>query len=591
MPDTPPRTARDRRSRPVQEGIPPTRAQREELLRVIREYLCGAGAVPPLSLEELQTHTAKALRLARAEAGCEKYAAVLINNEVWRERLAAVPYTRRLLLLPQCLRDEARCRAEMDGFGLLCRQCRSCLIGDLQSEAERLGYVVLVSEGTTIVSSLVQSGLIEAVVGVSCLSVLERIFPHISAAAVPGIAIPLLQEGCADTGFDTDYLWEALYLSGEDGARRVDLGLLRREVSSWFTPESVAAILGPPAGQTEQIAQSWLAEAGKRWRPFLAACAFEALSAERDENRGDVPVAAGSSPLPQGLRQVALAVECFHKASLVHDDIEDGDALRYGKKALHERHGVPIAMNVGDFLLGEGYRLISACQASEPQRAKMLRVAAEGHRKLALGQGAELSWRREPRPLSIGEVLGIFARKTAPAFDVALRLGAILAGAQEPVWRALSSYSEAVGIAYQIRDDLRDLQGQPRLPTGEGQDEPGDAEAMRPSLPLALAYERAGEGHRQFLKDLWRGRAQGLDRGRLAAVLAETDAEAAAAALLESYKLEAIHALTPLASANLKGLLRRVVGRIFDDVDTMSCCREYKAGHAAGRPVGPGPAA
>jgi geranylgeranyl diphosphate synthase, type II len=73
---------------------------------------------------------------------------VLLNNEVWREQLATVPYDRRLLLLPKCLRVEDKCPAPFDEFGLLCKQCGLCSIQDLQEEAERLGYAVLVAEGS-----------------------------------------------------------------------------------------------------------------------------------------------------------------------------------------------------------------------------------------------------------------------------------------------------------------------------------------------------------------------------------------------------------------------------------------------------------
>ena len=55
-------------------------------------------------------------------------------------------------------------------------------------------------------------------------------------------------------------------------------------------------------------------------------------------------------------------MECFHKASLIHDDIEDDDAQRYGEPTLHVEHGVPVALNVGDLLIGEGYRLLAECE-------------------------------------------------------------------------------------------------------------------------------------------------------------------------------------------------------------------------------------
>src|SRR5207302_38560 len=136
-----------------------------------------------------------------------------------------------------------------------------------------------------------------------------------------------------------------------------------------------------------------------------------------------------AEPLPRGLRNLAVAVECFHKASLVHDDIEDGDATRYGEPTLHELHGTPVALNVGDLLLGDGYRLIATCDAPAEQIAEMVRIAAAGHRTLCLGQGAELCWARTPQPLTSVQVLDIFRQKTAPAFEVALRLGAAYAGA------------------------------------------------------------------------------------------------------------------------------------------------------------------
>src|SRR3978361_1545504 len=101
------------------------------------------------------------------------------------------------------------------------------------------------------------------------------------------------------------------------------------------------------------------------------------------------------TPLPFGLRRIAVAVECFHKASLIHDDIEDNDDLRYGEQTVHAQHGIPVALNVGDLLLGEGYRLIAESDAPAEARAEMLRVAAMGHRNLSLGQGAELFWAHE----------------------------------------------------------------------------------------------------------------------------------------------------------------------------------------------------
>src|SRR5881396_2804912 len=480
-----PRHIVQQRFRPPKKNIPQTPIQRNHILQVVRNYVAEHSPVPPLPVEELKVHAELVVKMLNCDPLYCDYIGVLINNEMWRETLASVPYERRLLLLPKCLRVESKCPAPFDEFGLLCKQCGLCTIQDLQSEAEKLGYAVLVAEGSAIVMSLIQTGKIEAIVGVSCLSVLERAFPYMEAAAIPGVAIPLLQDDCIDTTVDLDWIWEYINLTSDDKTRRLDLASLRNEVDSWFTGDSLEKIMGPIEGETEQIAREWLARAGKRWRPFLTVAAYQALRE------------APGAPLPEDIRKVALAVECFHKASLIHDDIEDNDAMRYGEKTLHEERGVAVARNVGDLLIGEGYRLLASCQASAEQKAEMIRVAAQGQRQLCRGQGAELCWARAPQPLSSPQVLDIFRSKTAPAFEVALRLGALYAGvdAHAEVCGILHAYSEALGIAYQIRDDLSDLGA-----SGETNDIAG----LRPSLLLAVAYEKARTEQKTLLESVWR---------------------------------------------------------------------------------------
>jgi geranylgeranyl pyrophosphate synthase len=493
------------------------------------------------------------------------YAAVLLSSETWRDQLASVPYQRRLLLLPKCLRVEDKCPAPFDEFGLLCKNCGLCSIQELQAEAERLGYAVLCAEGSAIVMAIIQTGKIDAIVGVSCLSVLEKAFPYMESAAIPGIAIPLLQDDCKDTTIDLDWVWDVIHLTSDDKTYRLDLDSLRKDVDAWFEPHALDRILGSVAGtQTERIARQWLAKSGKRWRPFLAACAYRALS----ENAPD-------APLPDGLKKLAIAVECFHKASLIHDDIEDDDATRYGEPTLHAEHGVPVALNVGDLLLGEGYRLIAESGASPEILGQMIRVAAAGHRTLCLGQGAELCWARNPQPLSSTEVPDIFRKKTAPAFEVALQLGALYAGADEDVSDVLAHYSEALGIAYQIRDDVEDL--------ATDNHAPDDLKAMRPSLPLALAYERTKGDNRALIESAWR--RNGADASRLRTMITELGVEERCHGLLDSYKEEAVRSLADLENASLKGLLRRVVSKIFT-LEIKGWCSEFEARNAAGRQAG-----
>jgi len=560
-----------RASHPAQKGIPPTKAQRDSLLSAVRQYVRAVAPTPPLGLDELRAHCGRIIESTGAAERWRDWLAVLLGNEVWRDQFAGIPFDRRLLLLPQCLRNADVCQGEIDSVGLVCRGCGACIIRDLQAEAERLGYVVLIAEGSPAVMSLLETGQVEAVLGVSCLSVLERVFPYMQAAAVPGLAVPLLHDGCRDTAMDIDWLWEALHLTSDDLTVRLDLDALRKQVEGWFTPAGLDETLGPARGRTCKIARDWLARGGKRWRPFLAVCAYQALRDNLD------------APLPDDLRKLAVAVECFHKASLIHDDIEDADESRYDRQSLHAEHGVPVALNVGDLLLGEGYGLIAGCRCISGRKVEMLRAAAEAHRTLCLGQGAELCWAREPSPLSGAEVLDIFRRKTAPAFDVALRLGATLAGAGENVREVLSQYSEALGIAYQIRDDLDDF----HAADADGASRRGDPYVDRPNILLAVATENAQGDDRRRLEGIWRDRvAFRRQTDELAELFNRTDAPGRTDELMESYKQFAAGALSRLDNPNLKGLLRRVITRIFNDTQTLFCCNDYKAGNVIRRRQG-----
>jgi len=324
-------------------------------------------------------------------------------------------------------------------------------------------------------------------------------------------------------------------MTRENPTAGLDLDARYEAVVSWFAPEVLEAVAGPAETETERIARAWLAKGGKRWRPFLAACAFRSFQGRRE------------GEAPEDLRRAAVAVECFHKASLIHDDIEDGDGERYGAKALHAQYGVPIALNAGDFLLGEGYRLLGEIGVADGAKAQMVRAAAWGHRSLCIGQGEDLIATRARRPLAPARVIEIFRMKTAPAFEVALRVGTTLAGAGEDLGPALARYGEALGIAYQIRDDLADWSAGTT---------PGDVEGGRLSIVLSLGYERAvGEAKRSL--------ETAVAAGRLARVLGEVGAEDAARRLLERYRREAVTALEPLPSEGLRNVLEQVVGKMF----------------------------
>ncbi len=550
--------------RPAQSNIPDDKAVRVRLKHLTEQHVKRVGAVPPLTLDELTEHTAAVL----AEAGLDPiygdYASILVSNAAWRDSLAQIPYERRLLLIPKCLRVEEKCPAPFDEFGLLCKECGLCSIQDLTVEAERLGYAVLVAEGSAIVRSMIETGKIEAIVGVSCINVLEKCFPHMEAAAIPGVAIPLLQDDCVNTTVDLDWVWDLIHLTSDDKTYRLDLDALKTRVRDWFGSDILDVIMGPVDADdaTARIARDYLEKGGKRWRPYLAACTYMALETDR---RGSEP------DLPEAVLKAAVAIECFHKASLIHDDIEDGDERRYDSPALHAEVGVPVALNAGDFLVGEGYRLLA--EAGYPEAVA---IAAEGHVTLSRGQGRELLWARDPRPLASMQVLDIFRQKTAAAFEVALRIGAVLGGADGATHDVLRKYSESLGIAYQIKDDIDDFKGEA---------DSDDLDQVRLSLILTIAHKRAEGADRERVAAAIRSGA-GDGPEELRRIAEQYGVLDKAEDLLAAYREDAVRSLRFLSSPTLKGLMRRIVGKIFGETLIEGYCGEFETRNAASRAAG-----
>ena len=109
-----PKHAIQQRFRPPKNTIPQTPAERNKLLQFIRHYVAEFNPVPPLPLDQLKEHADLVVQLLPCDSVYRDYIGVLLSNEMWRETLARVPFERRLLLLPKCLRVEAKCLAPFD---------------------------------------------------------------------------------------------------------------------------------------------------------------------------------------------------------------------------------------------------------------------------------------------------------------------------------------------------------------------------------------------------------------------------------------------------------------------------------------------
>src|SRR3954452_1093115 len=292
-----------------------------------------------------------------------------------------------------------------------------------------------------------------------------------------------------------------------------------------------------PLAATEAIAYDFLAKGGKYSRPFITLAAYDAITGGlcAQPNGGDLI----RSRITDVVRRTAVSIESFHKASLVHDDIQDGDEFRYGQPTLHNQHGVPTAINVGDYLIGMGYRLIGRDidTVGANIAADVLNKLADAHTKLSEGKGAELVWRdsRDKR-LSSSEALKIYALKTAPAFEAALYCGARLAGPTGQYDQALAELAKHLGIGFQILNDLQDWRGDDfnKLTLG------GDVLGGRPTVLWALALEGLETDERRELEQLVAtGEATPVVFAQICNLFEQADAFTKALALVDEHRREA----------------------------------------------------
>ncbi len=523
-------------------AIPQTGFELVALWRSVCDFVSPLNLTPPLLEDEVMVYSKQLLEQHPELKNYEKLLAVMINNVVWKQVISGIPFNRRVLLLPKCLRNSKVCKAEFDELGLLCEQCGACSISSITEIADSLGCHTIVSEGTTSVSVLLSSGQVECVIGVGCLDSFERSFPLAVREAVPSMAIPLFNCACIDSKVDEEFIEEVLSVKSEkewDGW--INIEDIRTEVQSWFTVDNIKTQLNVD-DDTSTIAIEWLAEDGKRWRPLIMACVYNSLT-----NSG---IADNKT-----IMKLALSIECFHKASLVHDDIEDYDSERYDKPTIHKKYDIPVGINIGDILTGFGYQLIAESGVDGATIAKLLSVASIGHRDLCIGQGEELLSRHNKKLLSKDDVLKIFRLKTSPAFEVALKFGAIVAEADDSVLATMHEYSEQLGIAYQIKDDLDDFKND----TIEQ-----NFSVFEPSMVAAILATDYPKEIKEFNQRLALGDSTAVNDLKQWDAL--NNAIVQSNDMLEVYRMKSLKALRDIKITNLKILLYRLVNKIVTTV-------------------------
>jgi farnesyl diphosphate synthase len=229
----------------------------------------------------------------------------------------------------------------------------------------------------------------------------------------------------------------------------------RLEQSAALVEKSLAALLDDLAsgGAPERLVGAMRHGAlggGKRFRPFLVL-----------ESAGLFGVAAGAAA------QTAAAVECVHCYSLIHDDLPamDNDDLRRGRPTVHKAYDEWTAILAGDALLTLAFEALSApaAHADDSVRSELIAglARASGGSGMAGGQCLDLEAEKlgQPPQPSAAHVQRLQALKTGALLRFACEAGGILGRASGAQRRALTSYGACIGIAFQIADDLLDVEG------------------------------------------------------------------------------------------------------------------------------------
>ncbi|HHH13777.1 MAG TPA: (2E,6E)-farnesyl diphosphate synthase [Thiolapillus brandeum] len=219
---------------------------------------------------------------------------------------------------------------------------------------------------------------------------------------------------------------------------------------------------------------------GKRVRPLLVYAAG---------------IAAGGTL--ETMDRAACAVELIHSYSLVHDDLPamDDDDLRRGKPTCHRAYDEATAILVGDALQSMAFELLCEGDGTDQERRlAMVRILARasGSRGMAGGQALDID--AVGRSMTLPELENMHIHKTGALIRASIQLGALSAGAGEELLRPLDRYAKAVGLAFQVQDDILDVVADTRtLGKTRGKDEAANKPTYTSLLGLEGAREKAAE--------------------------------------------------------------------------------------------------
>lgn len=251
---------------------------------------------------------------------------------------------------------------------------------------------------------------------------------------------------------------------------------------------ALAHSAGPDAQLREAMSYS-LTNGGKRVRPLLVYAGAQAVC--------DQP--------PPGLDSIAAALEAIHAYSLVHDDLPamDDDALRRGQPTTHIAFNEATAILAGDALQTLAFELLADSPLPAALALALVRELAQasGARGMVLGQAIDLA--AVNQQLSLAQLEAMHNYKTGALIQAAVRMGALAAGADDKALAALTDYAQAVGLAFQVQDDILDVTSDTEtLGKQQGADHLHNKPTYVSLLGLEAAQTKAAELHAKALAAL-----------------------------------------------------------------------------------------
>ncbi len=240
---------------------------------------------------------------------------------------------------------------------------------------------------------------------------------------------------------------------------------------------------GPESRVVEAMRYSLFA-GGKRLRPILCLAASEAVG-------GEVQAA-----MPAG-----CALEMIHTYSLIHDDLPamDDDDLRRGKPTNHKAFGEAIAILAGDGLLTEAFVLLSDDNSLLPERAvQVIGVIAKAASYRGMVGGQVVDMLSQNKRADLETVQQMHSRKTAALIAAAAESGALAGKGSEAQIAALARYGRAIGLAFQIADDILDIEGDTEL---LGKTTGADEARGKVTYPAAVGLERSRQAADEMIND------------------------------------------------------------------------------------------